>query len=68
MWYQNLAKNEKEHPEQRQNGQEYEPRSLMLSDHRNKGKDPANKSTNEAEYCASRKNAPGKVKHKTRHR
>jgi hypothetical protein len=68
MWYQNLTENEKERPEQRQNGQEYDPRSLILTYYRYKGHNPANKSANEAEYCAPRKDTPNKVKHKIRRR
>ena len=51
MWHQKLAEYEKEHPEHRQDGQQDKPRTLMLTDHRNKAKDPANKSTNETEHC-----------------
>lgn len=50
---QEFAQKEHEHPEQRQNGQEYEYGAFLLAGHRNQGDDSASQPTDETEPGAA---------------
>jgi hypothetical protein len=66
MWNQEFFENEYEHPDHRQDTQEYEPGTFMLADYCNKSKNPANKPTYEAEHRSHWDEHIGKDKHNAR--